>query len=207
MHLISYPGQVCLSRPGWYERCVVFSSNKPVTEVCSSRSALPTSDCDSERGAWSIALMEHYSCLAILCNAAAALPVAVSRLWVCIHPHTDTKSFTCLKNRDEAHICWRFKGVWWFFPPIDNDARLLRFMYLQLRHNKLLSEEWSTFSLEQGIKSYPCFSAEEDWLNAENKWNLWNVSPAINHTEVSPTGTHYDLHCNPELWESQRKRR
>lgn len=53
-----------------------FSSNKPVTEACSSRSALPTSDCDSERGTWSIALMEHYSCLAILCNAAAALPVA-----------------------------------------------------------------------------------------------------------------------------------
>lgn len=105
MHLISYPGQVCLLRPGWYERCVAFSSNKPVTEVCFSRSALPTSDCDSERGTWSIALMEHYSCLAILCNAAAALPVAVSRLWVCIHPHTDTKSSTCLREEQRWSTC------------------------------------------------------------------------------------------------------
>lgn len=24
LHLISYPGQVCLVRPGWYERCVAF---------------------------------------------------------------------------------------------------------------------------------------------------------------------------------------
>lgn len=52
------------------------------TSWSQSRCALPTSDCDSERGTWSIALMEHYSCLAILCNAAATLLVTVvDREW------------------------------------------------------------------------------------------------------------------------------
>lgn len=88
-----------------------FSSNKPVTEACSSRSALPTSDCDSERGTWSIALMEHYSCLAILCNAAAALPV-VDVGCERAYSHTQVQSHSHALNK--VHLCHKMPGCMCF---------------------------------------------------------------------------------------------
>lgn len=215
MHLIDYPGQVCLARPGLYEGCVAFvqpTSHWGLLQPLRSahvwlwfreRDMIDSPDGALQLFSYSVqcgsrspcrclsAVSAHtaargYRVIRMLLASTRTTKYARGRDFIRGHLHAAVHTDTC------AYLTCMYVKADWFIH--------------SWRPTKLLPERW-TLQLEVRIKSYPCFSVDVDLLNTQNKWNLWNVTTAINHSEVSPTGTHYDLHCNPELWESQRKRR
>lgn len=94
MHPISHPGQVCLVRPGWYERCVAFvqqASHRGLLQpLCSAHVWLWFRERDMIDSPDGALQLFSYS---VQCGSRS--PCRCCRLWVCIHRHTDTKSFTC----------------------------------------------------------------------------------------------------------------
>lgn len=115
--------------------------------------------------------MEHYSCLAILCNAAARSPCHCCRLWARIYPHMDTKSFSC-----PTHVqAWNpsvTRSAWVFFVPF----------HLRTRATAVLAKSEKVNFVAVTVNEV----LGVDLLHTKkiNKWNLWNLTTSINHTEA-----------------------
>lgn len=100
MHLISYPGQVCLVRPGWYGKCVAVvqqaSRRGPIQPLCSAHVWLWFRERDMIDSPDGALQLFSYS---VQCGSRS--PCRCCRMWVCIRPHAGRGSCP----RWSTHAC------------------------------------------------------------------------------------------------------
>lgn len=93
MRLISYPGQVCLVRSGWYERCVAVVQPAShwglLQPLCSAHVWLWFRELDMIDSPDGALQLFSYS---VQCSSRS--PCRCCQLWACIHPLTQSKSYT-----------------------------------------------------------------------------------------------------------------
>lgn len=116
--------------------------------------------------------MEHYNCLAILCNAAAVLLVTVvdrerayTPTWIQSHSHAPHKC------RHEIQVWQGLHGCFCMFSPMGEG--------MQDRAHWNFPSEFRSF-VAVSVNEY----LDVDFLRTQNKWNLWNLTTSINHTEA-----------------------
>lgn len=126
--------------------------------------------------------MEHYSCLAILCNAAAALLVTVVG---CERAYTPTwiqsRSHAPRMCRPEIQVCQGLHGCLHVFTYSMDEG-------MQQRAHKVCVSTLIAWNLPSEFGNFVAVSVNEDldvdFLCTQNKWNLWDLTTSITHTEA-----------------------
>lgn len=150
MHLISYPGQVCLVRPGWYERCVAVVQQAShwglLQPLCSAHIWLWFRERDMIDSPDGALQLFSYS---VQCGSRS--PCRCCRLWACIRSHTDPNSYMLSMYAQNTHICMhvfshrdiQYKHTLWCRDALRLHTQIDGLIH-SCRHNNLRSEKWST---------------------------------------------------------------
>lgn len=166
MHVISYPGQVCLEKPGWYESCVAFvqqASHKALFQpLRSARVWLWFRErdmIDSPDGA--LQLLSY----SVQCGSGS--PCRCCQLSACIHVYQIIKKLMhhtfALSDKKDLHVCYKYT----------HEHECLHCLNLYTdRCNMLLNRSAAFFIFFKGIKIVLAFLLDVNLLGTQNKWNL-----------------------------------